>query len=46
MNTLNYLECDLPDGVTLRQWRHARCARAGGGRGPWAALRRIVWSHR
>ena len=26
MNGMNYIECDLPDGMVLTEWRRARAA--------------------
>jgi hypothetical protein len=44
MNTLTYLECDVPEGLTLAQWRRARHRTAPARRHPWRALRRLLHS--
>jgi hypothetical protein len=45
VEALSYLECDVPEGVTLRQWRGSRrpCSSTEAGRHhPWLALRRMI----
>jgi hypothetical protein len=46
MDGMRYVECDVPEGLTLRQWRHTRRCVAPGPRWRKAGLRRILRPHR
>jgi hypothetical protein len=46
MDTVTYLECDVPEGLTLAQWRRDRRPAAPARRHPWRALRRLLRSPR
>jgi hypothetical protein len=39
MNGMNYIECDVPDGMVLAEWRRARARRKNRRRVPRLRLR-------